>query len=598
MSKNNILIAILLILGSICDTLAQSTLSLKFKRNNVWEDHRDYAVCPGIFVEYQVLNWNASCHTMTVVNGYPEGDATSNVSSDGKITIFWKDTGDSCFVKVQKKTTSNCSSAAGSKNFFIPVLSLTKVKPEITQNPPGKFDVGFIHDITYTVSAQYPWLGKKDSFNLSDFILTEFVWTIPPGWSIISGGQFTTIKVRTDLGTGGKVTAKAINRRCLSSAGYSGTGEQKTERQMPTPCPITADQIYENCGEPIINSFACTVTPEGFQQPVGGVTRTWSVMPPDGWVKLSQSGTSVEYQTDGQKTRTVTVTVSAYGVSSSCSLVIPLRLTNPLTQIKGNNRFCVQDSFKLTHPLPAGASATWKVESLTPGSPSSVSPLTGTGESAVLSVTGGGSLNKISFKVTGCNDSLFLVDTFFAGKPAFYDMRIDGVLGTQAFVCPGTHTASLKLEGANTSCVAWENSGNNPVFFACLEANAYISGSNGSTTLIARAGNECGSNDVRFFLIPKNWGCNGWGWGLSVFPNPTVGQVTIETKLEENSNLTEKPKMNGIRLVNNSGGVAYESFQVGDSFTINLSGVPPGTYTLQTVVEGVPVSETVQVKLQ
>jgi hypothetical protein len=56
--------------------------------------------------------------------------------------------------------------------------------------------------------------------------------------------------------------------------------------------------------------------------------------------------------------------------------------------------------------------------------------------------------------------------------------------------------------------------------------------------------------------------------------------------------------MNGIRLINNSGGVAYESFQVGDSFTINLGGIPPGTYTLQTVVEGVPVSETVQIKLQ
>lgn len=589
-------------MSSICATLAQATLSLKFKRNNTWENHKDYAVCPGIYVEYQVINWNPSCHTMTVTNGFPEGDVTSNVSSDGKITIFWKDTGDSCKIKVQKKTDSNCSSSAPTSNFFIPVLSLAKVKPTITQNPPGKLDVGFVHDVTYTASAQYPWLGKKDSLNLNDFALTEFIWTIPSGWSLTSSGQFETITVKTNLGTGGMVTAKAYNRRCLSSAGYSGTGEFKAERKMPSPCfstgpSLMSSQYYELCGVSVQNTFNSANLPANFALPPEGVTYNWSVSPADGWVKLGELDNTVKYKTDGQKTRTVTVTVTAYGVSSSCSLTIPLRLTNPLTQLKGNNLFCFQDTFQLTHPLPSGASATWKVESLTPGLPPSVSPLSGTGERAILAVSGNGSLHKISFKITGCNDSLFLVDTFFAGKPALYDMRIDGILGTQAYVCPGTHTASLKLAGASTSCVTWENSGNNPVFFSCLNADAYLSGFNGSTALIARANNECGSNDVRFFLIPKNWGCQGWGWGLAIFPNPATDQVTIESKLEENSNLTEKPALNGIRLVSAFGNVVYESFESKDSHTIQLGGVPAGTYTLQSTVEGVPVSEIIQVKL-
>ena len=56
--------------------------------------------------------------------------------------------------------------------------------------------------------------------------------------------------------------------------------------------------------------------------------------------------------------------------------------------------------------------------------------------------------------------------------------------------------------------------------------------------------------------------------------------------------------MNGIRLVSNMGNVVYETAQVSDSFSINLGGVAPGTYTLQTTVDGIPVSETVQVKLQ
>lgn len=96
MTKSNIIIALLLIVGSITSAFAQSTLALKFKRNGSWEDYKDYAVCPGTNVEYQVINWNSSCHTLTVVNGYPEGDVTGSVSSDGKITVTWKDTGDSC----------------------------------------------------------------------------------------------------------------------------------------------------------------------------------------------------------------------------------------------------------------------------------------------------------------------------------------------------------------------------------------------------------------------------------------------------------------------------------------------------------------------
>lgn len=105
----------------------------------------------------------------------------------------------------------------------------------------------------------------------------------------------------------------------------------------------------------------------------------------------------------------MTVTVSAYGVSASCSLTIPLLLANPLTQAKGEEFFCVQDTFQLSHPLPSGSSVKWEVVSLTPGIPPAVSPLSGTGDKAILSVAGGGSLHKIAFKITGCSDSLILV---------------------------------------------------------------------------------------------------------------------------------------------------------------------------------------------
>jgi hypothetical protein len=390
MLKNKIFYILFFMAVSVCSVFSQVQLSANVLRNGTWVDHGDYAACPGVDITYQILNWDKNCHTMTVVNGYPEGDVTSSVANDGKITINWKDTGDSSRIKVQKKTDNACSNAPIPKDFFIPVLSLAKVKPTITQNPSGNLIVGFFHEITYTASAQYPWLGKKDSMNLNEFKLTEFVWTIPQSWSLTSGGQFETIKVTTDLGKGGNITAKAYNRRCLGSAGSSSIGIFKVERQMPSPCPVMAsNQLYELCGVPIVNSFTCAGLPNNFALPPDGISREWSVSPSDGWVKLGGAGTSVDYQTDGTKSRVVTVTAKAYGVSSACSITIPLRLTNPLTKLKGDDLICTEGAYSLTHPLPVGASATWKVESLTPNVPPSVTPTQGTGGSAQLTVGSG-----------------------------------------------------------------------------------------------------------------------------------------------------------------------------------------------------------------
>ena len=82
-----------------------------------------------------------------------------------------------------------------------------------------------------------------------------------------------------------------------------------------------------------------------------------------------------------------------------------------------------------------------------------------------------------------------------------------------------------------------------------------------------------------------------------MFPNPATQQVTIETKLEESSNLTEKPLMNGIRLVNAFGSVVYQTFEAKNSHTIQLGAVSPGIYTLQSMVDGIPISEIIHVKL-
>jgi PKD-like domain/Secretion system C-terminal sorting domain len=437
-----------------------------------------------------------------------------------------------------------------------------------------------------------------DSANLEDFELTEFIWTVPSGWTITSSSQFETINVTTDLGTGGEVTARARNRACTTS-NNSDIGVKAAGRKMPSPCPVvSATRPYELCGESINNTFNCAGLPNNFVLPPGGVTYTWSVIPADGWVKIGELDNTVKYQTDGQKDRTVRVTVSAYGVSSSCELFVPLVLVNYQTRIVGPETLCDGGNFNLTLPLAPGATSSWAVTSLTPGLPNPpVSPTSGTGTAVSLSTGDGGGLCRLLYTITGCGKTVLLADTFFAGTPVIYDQRIDDIPGTLAYVCPGTHWASLKVQGADAACVSWENSGNNPFYFACLTGDVYMSGFNGSTAFTARASNVCGTDDTRFFFLPKNWGCDNH-WRFSIFPNPAVDIVTIQTQLTEGSTLNEAPSMNGLRLISSSGNIAYQTNQTSDSFTINLAGIAPGTYTMQTTVEGVSLSEIIQVKIE
>jgi len=59
----------LLLLLTITCAFAQPALSLNFKYNGVFIDHKKKSVCPGLDVEYQISNWKPSAHTLTVVNG-------------------------------------------------------------------------------------------------------------------------------------------------------------------------------------------------------------------------------------------------------------------------------------------------------------------------------------------------------------------------------------------------------------------------------------------------------------------------------------------------------------------------------------------------
>ncbi len=268
----------------VANIAISQTLRAKFFRNNsTWEFVEDYGVCPETNIQYEIIGWNDSCHTMNIVNGFPAGDVTDMIQADGRITINWQNNGDSCKIVIGKIAGQACS-AKPTRTFFIPVLSIAKVKPTITQTPAGKPTAGFTHKITYKATAYYPWIGKKDSMNLAAFKLDQYQWTVPLGWTITAGNQtqFETIEATTNLGTGGAITARVYNRAC-SMAGLSDIGTITTLRAMPSPCPITpVNQVYELCGQPIQNTFNCAPLPNNFAYPSSGVTWEWSVSPAPG----------------------------------------------------------------------------------------------------------------------------------------------------------------------------------------------------------------------------------------------------------------------------------------------------------------------------
>jgi hypothetical protein len=476
MSKIKYFISVLLLVCTCYTSFSQTlpVLAVTFIRNGTSVASRDFAVCPNTSINYQIVNWNQNCHKLTVV----KGTASGNVGADGTITIVWQDTGDSCLIKITRDAAANCGTAAEGQSFFIPVLSLAKVKPTITQLPPGKFDVGFTHTIRYKASAQYPWLGALDSNNLNDFRLTEFQWTIPSGWSYNGNTIFDTLNVTTDYGTGGEISATAYNRRCFTSASSSAKGISKAERQMPSPCfttnpPIQATQQFERCGSPIQNQFTCRSVPLNFELPTGGVTYVWSVSPADGWSTILEFGTTAVYKTDGQKARRITVTASAYGVSSSCFIDLPLILANPLAEIKGNTLVCEKDTFSVQDlNLSPGAIVTWNIISLSPGLPPSVSPTSGVGNQAFVSVTGYGQC-RIDFTISGCNQTRTLSKTFFAGRPSINNMAINGQPGNSRLVCQGGYhfmTASTQGVIGSNVCLTWECLTGQQLFLNCNTA--------------------------------------------------------------------------------------------------------------------------------
>jgi hypothetical protein len=545
------------------------------------------AQCPGVEFTYKIRPRN-SCYSVEVVGaeGSPTITAiTENGVQKWQVVLKWKDEPVFGKITVKRDTSAACSGNTPEQRVFdIPILSVANKFPLLL----GDFNVpaGKLVELEYETDLNYEVSGPSDP---NPFEATYFEWKMPTGWNFIgTNPNGKKYKVLTDNCTGGDVEVRG---RSVCGK-WSNWEKLPVSRVVETPCPVTSSRPYVVCGDQ--TAIAINATPDvGFT----GYTYEWEKPANwtwDGGAPGSQSS-SVNVKPDGLSGGTVRVRAVACGLKSAwCSVSLPLKKIDPETRIKGTDTLCSIGTQSLTITPHAASTVTWN---LTPTA--AFSPHAGTGTSASLNLTSNtfGDSVTITFKIaTPCGDTT-MAKRFFAGKPKLFDQRIDGVLTNMAWVCPGTHTASLKLRGANSLCASWENSGNNAYFLGCLESNTYISGYSGSTAFIARATNVCGTADTKFFIVPDIWTprCNEKEWSMRTYPNPAVGQVTVETYLPEGSTLTEAPTMQGIKIVNGMGNIIYQSTQAGTLFNIPLSGVAPGTYTLQSMVNGAPVSEIIQI---
>ncbi|MEK7256245.1 MAG: T9SS type A sorting domain-containing protein, partial [Bacteroidota bacterium] len=369
-----------------------------------------------------------------------------------------------------------------------------------------------------------------------------------------------------------------------------------------TPCPINAQKLTERCGEPGASGFAASSQPAGYTSS----TPAWSWTIPSGWSFNGPSNTQfINVNTNGQNGGNVVATFSDYGVSSACTLNIPLVIVTPGTFVDGADRLCEQETYTLSSILPAGSTATWSV---TPAN-APVTPLSGSGVSATITPLDGpggaaGSEATITFLISGCGTSTTVAKDMFVGKPNIVNPKIDTEAGWQRVVCPGWHTMGATVLGDDSTppCLTWQlvnNVGLPPHTLYnvnCSGATIYMNPQNTAPAQVkVTADNECGTFQQFFWLYPYASGCDG-EYEFQAYPNPASSVLNLEVIHDNGMDEPAPATIHHAQLINMMGTTALDLPNLETTMVeMDLSTVPNGLYVVRAQVGNEWLTETVQV---
>jgi hypothetical protein len=259
--------------------------------------------------------------------------------------------------------------------------------------------------------------------------------------------------------------------------------------------------------------------------------------------------------------------------------------------ITGNTNICTSQS--LTAPFGNGVTYVWTVSN-----PSLVT-LTPNGNNVL--VTRNGTSNGVaivSVNISGACGVVTLNTPIQVGvpeAPTITPFNYDATCGTfvEAY-CTQPISATGYVWNLNFGQVIQDQNGNftNYFYTSPLISNPQ-QGRRYFNYLTVQAKNACGlsasSPTIQFTVgpVPSTCGSGGGGGGccmLRISPNPTYGNLTIETK--DNSEFKE------VKVVDKMGNVKrLMRFSPSKKIIINIADLPSDIYTIQTLINGVWISE-------
>jgi hypothetical protein len=373
---------------------------------------------------------------------------------------------------------------------------------------------------------------------------TGYAWTVPTGWTIVSGQGTTSITVNAGTtGQNGNITVSAANT-CGSS--------------NPATLAVTVGNAApQNPGNITGNAAACPGT-TNLTYSVGNTANatgyTWTV--PTGWIIVSGSGTNAITVTAGTAGQNGSISVTAdnsCGSSSASTIAVSVDNGTPVTPaaISGTANLCettAPQTYNVTAD-PTASSYTWTVPTgwaitagnntnsitVTPGSVGqngnitvSLSNNCGTSGTATLAVS---------------NNAIPTVDA-----------------GNDTTVCSNHFPLTLTATG-NATTYSWSNG----------SSSASTSVSTGGTYTVTATSNGCTSQDAITVVEDPCMGVKEPSLISKVYPNPVSDVLHIETQTSENHSF-QVFDQNGKRVANGS-------LSNGQA-TLDISQLASGKYTL------------------
>ncbi|HZV71698.1 MAG TPA: T9SS type A sorting domain-containing protein [Saprospiraceae bacterium] len=476
----------------------------------------------------------------------------------------------------------------GITSFGGSVLSINAEKPEI-DDCPHKLVIGKSHSFNLTATLNYPYNGFSDPDEVKGY-----------EWEFLSGGSGWSISTIDDGGVEDKIAQLVTdnqNNATIRVRGISDCSNLKSDWQtceivrfVQPPCPIVGAPSFVLCGSTDAIGLLATQTAG-----LTGYTFHWTY--PSGWSGPA-TGPAVSVTPNGTNAGTISVEAHAFSqTSDACNVTIGFEPIEPSTQALGPAFLCETSLYKLDIDPPAGASVAWAVSPTTATTSSS-----GTGSSVYLtpSSTYHGNAT-LTFTITTACGVVTRNITFFAGKPKFDSVSIDGMIPSSSsynYICPtiqGSHYVIVTFSGDSDNCVddwndfgtTYTSSENCHEFDFTLQYNPLNNPPYNCVYLNIDISNECGTTSKTLIMCPSNNACrrDRSAYKLSITPNPAITEISVQLVLtDEEGRLTQIPLSN-FEIIDSKGNL-YKSYKVSDrTAQIDVSNMRNGLYYIRTVIE-------------